>query len=311
MNQINSNFDLDAAKIKQSNHKNPVKYACIPAFNEELSIGKIVLQAQKYVDMVIVCDDGSVDYTAEIAEALGAYVIRHERNEGKGAALRDLFKFALSLNPDIVVVLDADGQHDPLTIPKMFEPILEGNADVVIGSRFVKGSKTDAPLYRRFGLFLLNRNPGGNIKDVQSGLRAFTRNALEIMTRARANDFGVELEQVFLATKYNLKIKEIPVEIRYNGIFKTSKRHPIVQGMQIIRTFIRLNTDEYSRLYLGISSLVFMVGILSGVLFLLDYFNYYFNQFYALVFLMCFSLGILIGISSSILHKLSNFKTRV
>ena len=311
MDQINSNFNLDAAQVQQSNFKKPVKYACIPAFDEELSIGKIVLQAQKYVDMVIVCDDGSVDYTAEIAEALGAYVIRHERNEGKGAALRDLFKFALSLNPDAVVVLDADGQHDPLIIPKMFEPILEGEADVVIGSRFVKGSKTDAPLYRRFGLFLLNRNPGGKVKDVQSGLRAFTRNALEIMSQARADDFGVELEQVFLASKYNLKVKEIPVEIRYSGIFKTSKRHPLVQGMQIIRTILRLHTDKYPFLILDFSSvLVFVVGILSGVLFLLDYFNYIFNEFYALVFLTCFSLGILLGISSMILQKLSTFKTR-
>jgi len=126
----------------------PFVVACIPAFNEEGSIAGVVVRAGKYVDRVVVCDDGSVDLTGEIAEGLGAVVIRHEGNRGKGAALRSAFLRARELGADVVVMLDADGQHDPEEIPGLVEPILKGAADMVVGSRYAEGSKTDAPLYR-------------------------------------------------------------------------------------------------------------------------------------------------------------------
>ncbi|MEM2613688.1 MAG: glycosyltransferase family 2 protein, partial [Nitrososphaerota archaeon] len=110
--------------------------ACIPAYNEEKTIAKVILKTKKYVDKVIVCDDGSIDMTAEIAEALGAEVIRHERNMGYGAAISSLFKKAVEEGADIMVTLDGDGQHDPDEIPKLIKPIVEDEADVVIGSRF-------------------------------------------------------------------------------------------------------------------------------------------------------------------------------
>jgi len=289
----------------------PVIFACIPAFNEEASIGKIILQTQKYVNLVIVCDDGSADYTAELSEALGAYVIRHELNGGKGAALRDLFKFAMTMKPDIVVVLDADGQHNPSFIPSLVEPILTKEADMVIGSRFVKGGKSDAPPYRRFGLFILNKNPG-KVKDAQSGLRAFSGEALEVVSKAKASDFGVELEQIVLAQQHGLILKEIPVEIRYKGIHKTSKIHPFKQGTQILMMMLRLTTEKHPIIFLGIpASIIFSIGILSGLLLLLDYLNEYFNQFYALVFLTCVSLGLLIGISTLILYAISRIKNKL
>jgi glycosyltransferase involved in cell wall biosynthesis len=126
----------------------PFVVACIPAFNEEGRIGGVVVQARKYVDRVVVCDDGSGDLTGEIAEGLGAVVIRHGRNLGKGAALRSAFLRARELGADVVVMLDADGQHDPEEIPGLVEPILKGAADMVVVSRYAEGSKTDAPLYR-------------------------------------------------------------------------------------------------------------------------------------------------------------------
>jgi glycosyltransferase involved in cell wall biosynthesis len=126
----------------------PLVVACIPAFNEGRGIGGVVVRAVRYVDRVVVCDDGSVDLTGAIAEGLGAVVIRHERNRGKGAALRSAFLRARELGADVVVMLDADGQHDPEEIPGLIEPILRGEADMVVGSRYAEGSKTDAPLYR-------------------------------------------------------------------------------------------------------------------------------------------------------------------
>ena len=89
----------------------------IPAFNEEHTISRIVLEAQKFSDKVVVCDDGSTDYTAKIAEGLGADVIRHERNDGYGASIKSLFLRAHELNADVFVTLDADGQHEPNEIP--------------------------------------------------------------------------------------------------------------------------------------------------------------------------------------------------
>ncbi|MCX6648725.1 MAG: glycosyltransferase [Candidatus Bathyarchaeota archaeon] len=309
---INNINQVNEYPLYKSNKK-PVIFACIPALDEEMSIGKIILQAQKYVDLVIVCDDGSVDYTAEIAEALGAYVIRHERNEGKGAALRDMFTFALKLNANVVITLDADGQHNPVYIPNLVEPILKGEADMVVGSRYVKGGKSDAPLYRRFGLFLLNRNLGGSIKDVQSGLRAFTREALEIFIQGKSDDFGVELEQVSLAHKYNLKVKEIPVEIRYSGIYKASKKNPIIQGSEIIGTILRLTIEEHPLLYLGtLSCIVFTIGAISTILQFMGIFqDSRYSGINMLLSLIFFPTGIFLGATALILHTLSNIRRKL
>jgi glycosyltransferase involved in cell wall biosynthesis len=127
--------------------------AILPAFNEEVSIGSMVLRARRYADRVIVVDDGSSDRTAEIAEQAGAEVIQHPENRGKGAALRTGFE---SLNGEkIVVTMDTDGQHNPSDIPKLVEPILKGEADMVNGSRYINGNKKDTPLYRRLGQIML------------------------------------------------------------------------------------------------------------------------------------------------------------
>ncbi|MEM4234770.1 MAG: glycosyltransferase family 2 protein, partial [Candidatus Methanomethylicaceae archaeon] len=115
----------------------PLVIACIPAYNEERNIASVLLKTMKYVDKVIVCDDGSLDMTGEIAERLGAEVIRHERNMGYGAALRSLFKRSAELDPDVMVTIDADSQHNPEDIKRLTDPVLKGEADIVIGSRLL------------------------------------------------------------------------------------------------------------------------------------------------------------------------------
>jgi glycosyltransferase involved in cell wall biosynthesis len=308
MNNIQIHYEYPSYKSKK-----PVIFACIPALDEEMSIGKVILQTQKYVDLVIVCDDGSVDYTAEIAEALGAYVIRHEKNEGKGAALRDMFTFALKMNVDIVVAIDADGQHNPVFIPSLIEPIIKGDADMVIGSRYVKGGKSDAPLYRRFGLFLLNRNLGGNVKDVQSGLRSFSRESLEVLSQGKSDDFSVELEQVALANRYKLKVKEVPVEIKYNGLYKTSTKHPLIHGVEIIGAILRLTVEERPLLYIGIvACIITMMGVTSIILQILDLFpNTQYNNILLVLSLTFFPLGVILGTASLILHALSIIRRKL
>jgi glycosyltransferase involved in cell wall biosynthesis len=219
-------------------------FACIPALNEASSIGSVILEARRYVDRVFVCDDGSIDLTGELAETLGAFVIRHDTTKGKGASLRDLFTEALKGSPDVVVVLDADRQHDPDYIPYIVKPILSGDADIVVGSRFLEGSKTDAPLYRRIGLRFFNWI-GGNlgVKDTQSGFRAYTPEALNAVIFAHANGYGVEMEQLYIAKKKGLRVVEVPIEVRYD-VINPSKKHPLLHGIDLIMTLIRIAAEE-------------------------------------------------------------------
>ena len=123
--------------------------AGIPAYNEESNIKKTVENAAKYVDKVIVCDDGSNDNTVLEAENAGAYVIKSQKNKGKGAALQELFKFAKASNADVMITIDADGQFVADEIPLLLKPIVEEKSDIVIGYRF--DDKTEMPKYRKFG----------------------------------------------------------------------------------------------------------------------------------------------------------------
>ena len=115
-------IEVEAAKVK------PFVVVGIPAFNEERTIAKAVLESQRFADKVVVCDDGSSDMTAEIAERLGADVARHERNLGYGAAIQSLFRRARELDADVLVTLDMDGQHDPSEVSDVVKPIVEGKA---------------------------------------------------------------------------------------------------------------------------------------------------------------------------------------
>ena len=108
----------------------------IPAYNEENTIASIVMKAKKYVEHVVVVDDGSSDDTAELAEEAGAEVIKHEKNKGYGASLRTLIEFARDINEGPLVIIDGDAQHPVNKIPALLENILNGESDITIGSRF-------------------------------------------------------------------------------------------------------------------------------------------------------------------------------
>jgi len=298
-------------------NKKPIIIACIPAYKEETSIAKVIVKALKHADKVIVCDDGSDDMTGEIAEKLGAEVIRHERNMGKGAALRDLFRLAKKYKPDIVVILDADGQHDPDEIPKLVEPLEKGVADLVIGSRYVKGAKTDMPLYRRIGLkiinFLSRKLVKSAVKDTQSGFRAFTLKALEELENAESKGFGIESEQVALGIKKGLRIVEIPITIKYKGLSKTSKKSPFLHGEEIIATILRLIVEERPLLYLGVpGSILMLVAIALGT-YLLLLFNAtrYFSIPIAILALGAGSIGITLIIAALMLYSFNRILKKI
>lgn len=246
--------------------KGAVVVACIPAYNEEKTIAKVVLQTGRFVDKVIVCDDGSTDMTAEIAERVGARVVHHRQNEGYGAALKSAFLEALAFDPAVVVSLDADGQHDPREIPSLVEPILKSQADVVIGSRFVEGGN-GASGYRKAGIESVNRMASGvagvDVSDTQSGFRAYSGRAISsIAPMMLEQGMGASLSILMKAKKEGFKIVEVPSLIEYNTGGKTSKKNPISHGAGLVMSMIRLVTEGRPILYIGVPGMAsFLVGL--------------------------------------------------
>jgi len=211
--------------------------AGIPAYNEEETIAEVVLKAGCQVGKVLVCDDGSKDMTPVLARENGADIVGHEKNMGYGVAMQTLFRKARELDANVMVTFDGDGQHDPDEIPTLVKPILEGRADIVIGSRFMKGARRDIPLYREVGILfitLLTRIVSGySISDAQSGFRAYNRNALECLKLTEFG-WGSSSEVFFRARDVGLRIVEVPVHCDYGDYPKASKRDPLRQGISIV-----------------------------------------------------------------------------
>ena len=238
--------------------------ACIPAYNEEKTIAKVVMLAQKHVDMVVVCDDGSKDLTTDIAQRLGATVIRHDENLGYGAAIQSLFKKAKDLDADVTVTLDADGQHDPRQIPRFIQPILDGEADIVLGSRFL-GGHNDAPAYRRFGIKLITKlsKRSRKFSDALCGFRAYSRKAVENLN-LNETGMGVSAEILLETEERGLRVSEIPVRVRYKGL-DTSTHNWLRHGASVIMSIVRIVVEEKPLFYLGIPGAVFLfAGTLFG-----------------------------------------------
>ena len=291
--------------------------AVIPAYNEEHSIAKVILGTRRYVDRVIVCDDGSTDMTFMIAKELGARVIRHTQNRGKGEALRTLYKEITELSPDIVITLDGDGQHNPDQIPMLLKPIETGESDVVVGSRYVDGGRMDAPLYRRFGLRVINflfRKVGGlRIEDTQCGFRAYSKKAFEFLMQCDAKGYGIEGEQLVLAAKNGLRVMEVPISVKYNSLGVTSKKSALSHGADLMSTLFRLVVEERPLKYLGLPGIgLTCIGAMLGV-YLLWMFNItrYFSIPVALLTGGTLILGVLMVVSAIIFQGLKRIDEKL
>lgn len=232
--------------------------AGMPMYNEEETIGTVVTMALRYADAVICVDDGSSDSSARIAEKCGAIVVRHRVNRGYGGALKSLFIKAREINADALVVLDSDGQHETSDIPNLLEPILSGQADFTIGSRFINGGGgTDMPAYRRLGIKVItaasNLSSDLGIKDTQSGFRAFSRSAIE---RLRFDSEGMELSLEMLEDAHdkNLIIQEVPTIIRYD-VPKGSNFTAVSHGFTVLSWALLSLSQKKPLLVLGIPGL--------------------------------------------------------
>jgi len=255
------------------NSRKPYVVACIPAYNEELTIAKVILKARKHVDKVIVCDDGSTDMTAEIAEACGAEVIRHERNMGKGAAIRSLFKKAREEVADIVVTLDADGQHDPDEIPALINIMAETNADIVIGSRFLNEEIVKkVPTFRRIGNKILNMATSVNdVTDTQSGFRVYSRKAIESIQPVEMG-FAVDSEILYKASALGLRIIEVPISVEYR-VPRPSKRGPVFHALDVSLGMIKHLSMRHPLIFYGLPGVISLLIALICGLILIHLFN--------------------------------------
>jgi len=238
----------------------PFVVACIPAFNEEANIAKVVLTVERFVDRVLVCNDGSTDMTGIIAEALGAEVIRHETNLGYGAALQSLFEEARKRGVDVAVTLDADGQHDPSEIPKLLKRLSLGDVDIVIGSRFLEGGGSEVPEGRKAGIKVLSglvSNGEVRVTDAQSGFRAYNKHALETLKLSELG-MGLSTEILVKAGNHGLKIAEVPICVSYDE--DSAKQTPVLQGSSVLLSTLKYLSINRPLLFFGLPGLMATVA---------------------------------------------------
>ncbi|OLD13783.1 MAG: hypothetical protein AUI50_05550 [Crenarchaeota archaeon 13_1_40CM_2_52_14] len=219
---------------------------CIPAFNEEGTIGRIVSRSKEFCSHVVVCDDGSIDKTSLEATKSGAIVASHIRNRGKGAALKTLLQEASEFDPDVIVTLDGDGQHDPSDVPLLVAPVMEGTADVVIGCRF--NGRNRIPFYREIGNSLLslmtNWSAGTRVRDTQSGFRAYSSKVIPSISIIE-NGMGVDSEILINLARQGFRIKERNVAVTYGG--DTSTLNPASHIMRVIWSIARAKYRSLGR----------------------------------------------------------------
>jgi len=213
--------------------------AVIPCYNEAKFIQDIVSRSKKYVNKVIVIDDGSSDNTYEVASKAGAEVIRHEKSSGVGSATRTGIELARKRDADIVITLDGDGQHNPDEIPRLLSLATVENAGIVIGSRFIDPAY-NIKLHRRFGIstitFLYNFGAKRHSSDSQSGFRAYTRKFMDTIN-IEASNYGFSVETLIKARKEKLHIPEVPVSCIYHGESHTI--NPILHGLSVCWNVIK------------------------------------------------------------------------
>ena len=236
----------------------------IPAFNEEKNIAVLITQLKKIADKIIVCNDGSTDLTSEIAEELGATVINHKKNLGYGAAIRSIFLKSKDLDADILVTFDADGQHRIEDINKVINPIINGESDLVIGSRFLDESEKEVPKYRKVGINVITKITNATIKkqltDSQSGFRAYSKKVLNELNPSELG-MGISTEILIKASARNFRISEVPIKIIYKG--DTSTHNPISHGSSVLFSTIKYTSIEHPLKFYGIPSVIlFAIGSL-------------------------------------------------
>ena len=195
------------------------RVAIVPALNEEVAIAGVIDELRAFdpgLDVVVV-DDGSVDRTAAVAAARGARVLRLPFNLGIGGAVQTGFRYAWEEGYELAVRLDGDGQHDPAELPRLVAPVVAGDADLAVGSRFVSGAGYRSSAARRVGIRLLARVVSliarQRLTDTTSGFQACNRRAIAVYAADLPHDYP-EVEGMVMAIKHRIRLVEVPVTMR-------------------------------------------------------------------------------------------------
>jgi len=285
-----------------------MKLVCIPAFNEEKTIGEIVEKSLQYADKVFVCNDGSTDKTEEKAKEKGAVIINHKKNLGYGAAIITLFEEARKQNAEIMITLDGDGQHNPEQIPTLVSALTENNVDVVIGSRFLD-KNTNSPGYRKTGIKIITSasNFGTNFKvsDSQSGFRVYSKNAIDAI-QPTEEGMSVSTEILLKASNKGLSVAEVPISISYEG--DTSSQNPTSHGVSVLANTLKFISVRHPLKFYGIPGIIMIiVGIIFGVQFLDTYLNDKIILYGSLLgSVLLFLLGSILSATAIILFTMAN-----
>jgi glycosyltransferase involved in cell wall biosynthesis len=284
-----------------------LKFACIPAYNEENTITDVITKSVPHVDRVIVCDDGSTDNTAKVAQEAGAIVIS-QTNQGYGAAISSLFDYARKENAQIMVTLDGDGQHNPNQIPLLVDAITTHNVDVAIGSRFLDNT-TKASGYRKTGIKIITSasNYGTNFKvsDSQSGFRAYSKDAIDAI-HPTEQGMSVSTEILLKISNKGLSIAEVPITISYDG--DTSEQHSVTHGVGVLANTIKYVSIKHPLQFYGIPGVgLIIAGLLLGGIFLDAYLNEA-TIFYGSLLgsVVLFLLGAILSVTAIILFTMAN-----
>ncbi|MFH1381217.1 MAG: glycosyltransferase family 2 protein [Candidatus Omnitrophota bacterium] len=211
----------------------------MPSYNESRTIGGIVSEIKQMGFQVFVVDDGSIDDTGKIAADSGAIVMRHNKNLGKGASLKEGFNFILrTTNFDNVIIMDGDGQHNPKDIEKFVSYAEKNGSGIIMGNRMT--FTRDMPLIRlatnRFVSWLLSIVCRQNIPDTQCGFRLIGRKVLEKLT-LESNKFDLESEMLIKASRKKIKIDSVPIDTIYRN--EDSRIHPLKDTFRFIILLIK------------------------------------------------------------------------
>jgi len=289
--------------------------AIIPCFNEEQSIGSVILKTKRYVNQVLVVDDGSSDETKRIAQEAGATVISHRKNRGKGAAIRTGFQYALENDFEYVVTIDGDGQHNPLEIPALLENVIHNGHDVSIGFRV--GNNSEMPLWRRVGKRVLDyttsMGTGGFITDSQCGFRAFNRKAIEAITpKLKGDAFSVESEQLIKAHESGLKVVNTNVTCKYKDL-KTSTKNPASHGFSVLSYALWLVAEQHPLLFISLPGFIMvLIGLYFGIHTIQEYNEYHmFLNPYAILIIIFLIIGVFSIFIGLMLYTLPNILKKI
>jgi len=232
--------------------------------------------------------------------------LHHNTNKGKGVALKTGFEYAK--NHDIIVTIDADGQHNPDQIPSLIKPILDDDADIVNGSRYLNGDETNTPTYRRVGQTVLdtatNIASGVKLTDTQSGFRAFSSKSIDFF-EFNPDGFGIESDMLIEASNHNLRIMEIEITVRYD--VQTTTENPIIQGLSVLMRILEIMRFNRPLYFYGIGgSIILFFGIL--IVLALNITVYGNNMYYMAVGFTIIAIGVILILSGILTDTLNRVR---